>query len=340
MVYRPIQIKYSVASNNVPTLIPGELAFTQAGNNFFIGAPDGSAGNIRIGHKLHDGVLTANQALVANSTGGIDRIYTSEIDTTNLTVQVVRSEQIYSRSINVSILNANGSSGESGYVLISSGDSNSVYWAPATSLLPGTINSNNLIASGEVISNSVITNNIITNDIAASNSISNNIISNNVITNNITVGNASSNNIFANNSTLKHIIANGSPGQIKYILTSGGPDGNVYWANSAIPDAPYYFSNQMYDYSQYGLGWMNIAPNQNAETLGFRTDVTIPFGAIWILAINDGLHDTSPITIYSPSTRTTPMLWMSIDGTGPFDPDTNPHGQAYWFNITPPPSGA
>ena len=111
--------------------------------------------------------------------------------------------------------------------------------------------------------------------------------------------------------------------------------------NSYIATKPqYYYSTTMYNYTQYGLGYMNVAPNQNPATLGFRTDVPAPpFGSIWILAVNDGLVDTAPITIYSPNTRTTPMLWMSIDGSGPFS-DANPNGQAYWFNITPPPSGA
>jgi len=111
--------------------------------------------------------------------------------------------------------------------------------------------------------------------------------------------------------------------------------------NAYIATKPqFYYSTTMYNYTQYGLGYMNVAPNQNPNTLGFRTDVPAPpFGSIWILAVNDGLVDPAPITIYSPNTRTTPMLWMSIDGSGPFS-DANPNGQAYWFNITPPPSGA
>ena len=111
--------------------------------------------------------------------------------------------------------------------------------------------------------------------------------------------------------------------------------------NAYIATKPqFYYSTTMYNYTQYGLGYMNVAPNQNPTTLGFRTDVPAPpFGSIWILAVNDGLVDPAPITIYSPNTRTTPMLWMSIDGSGPFS-DANPNGQAYWFNITPPPAGA
>jgi hypothetical protein len=115
---------------------------------------------------------------------------------------------------------------------------------------------------------------------------------------------------------------------------------NSYVNTINTTKANYYYSNTMYNYTAYGLGYMNVAPNQNPTTLGFRTDVpSPPFGSIWILAVNDGLVDTAPITIYSPNTRTTPMLWMSIDGTDPFS-DANPNGQAYWFNITPPPSGA
>jgi hypothetical protein len=118
---------------------------------------------------------------------------------------------------------------------------------------------------------------------------------------------------------------------------------NAYLANTNayIATKPqYYYSTIMYNYTAYGLGYMNVAPNQDPITLGFRTDVPAPpFGSIWILAVNDGLVDPAPITIYSPNTRTTPMLWMSIDGTGPSS-DPNPNGQAYWFNITPPPSGA
>jgi hypothetical protein len=262
MVYRPIQIKYSISSNNVPTLIPGELAFTQAGNNFFIGAPDGSAGNIRIGHKLNDGTLTANQALVANSTGGINRIYTSEIDTTNLTVQVIRTDQIYTRNINVSTLTANGSTGNSGYVLVAS--SNGVYWASATSILgdiqisnTGTITSNNISAIGDVLSNNVISNNVIvsgninsnyvisntvnSNTVIASNVNSNYVISNNVISSNIVAGNIRTNSITVNNFVFASVASTAN----QQIYTSNGSGG--YWSSryyvggyEVVPDTPNY----------------------------------------------------------------------------------------------------
>jgi hypothetical protein len=207
-----IKIKRSTDISSPPVLSAGELAYTQAGNNFFIGAPDGTSGNIRIGHKLHDGVLTANEALVANSTSGINRIYTANLD--------------------VGIINANGSPGEIGYILTSPGYNSNAYWAPLTS--------------------------------------------------------------------------------------------------------PFYITTEMYDYSMFGLGWMNVAPNQNSATLGFRFDVFIPYGAIWMLAKNSGT-DSHPITIYSPNTTFSPMMWVTPDRSGPYDAVLNPGGHDYWFNMTPPP---
>jgi hypothetical protein len=104
--------------------------------------------------------------------------------------------------------------------------------------------------------------------------------------------------------------------------------------------SPYYYTTQMYDYTAYGLGWSNIAPNQNASTLGFRSDVQIPYGSVWMYVSNDGLVDSLPITITSPNNKQTPMMWITIDGSGPYDVSTNPNGTDYWFNITPPPAGA
>jgi len=251
---RPIQIKYSVTNAEVPFLIPGELAFTQAGNNFFIGSPDGESGNIRIGHKLHDGVLTANEALVANSTGGIDRLYAAVGD-------------IYS-------LNAHS------------------------------------------------------------------IVTNSIFTHSISTGSLSVSELNSSNVSITTMLANSSAGEPGYVLTSGGASGNIFWkqiTEGSLTSGAYYTTTQMYDFRSYDMGWMNIAPNQNSETLGFRTDVTVPYGAIWLLAKNT--TDSSPVTIYSPGTYVTPMMWISADKSGPYS-ETNPNGQDYWFNITPPPSGA
>ena len=361
MAYSIIQIKYSVSNTATPTLEPGELAYSQAGNNLFIGSPDGISGTVRIGGIYNDGILTANQALVANSTGGINIVYAANVNS-----YYVNAYYVNTHIVNTEISHANAS-----YV---------------NYLYVDTIEANNIILTTNVATASINT------EIITSNTLNVNNISA-VFTDSYTV-NAHGVDVEILN-IHQSVIANGSYGNVGDILYSSGEAGNTYWGvlaldstvvntsgdftlagtydfanqisiTGALVDStgntgtattylastdantvvwkellpPYYYTTEMYDYTEYGIGWMNVAPNQNAETLGFRTDVNIPFGAIWILAINDGTVDEPPITIYSPSTRTTPMLWMSIDGTGPYDPDTNPNGQAYWFNITPPPSGA
>lgn len=103
-----IQIKRSVATAAVSGLANGELAFTQASNTLWIGLPDGS-GVAAIAGVRTPGILTPNQALIANSTtGGIDKIITANLVPTAVW--------------------ANGSGGTAGQLLASNG-SGGVYWA-------------------------------------------------------------------------------------------------------------------------------------------------------------------------------------------------------------------
>jgi hypothetical protein len=125
------------------------------------------------------------------------------------------------------------------------------------------------------------------------------------------------------------ISANGNYGNIFDLLTSDG-NGNTRWSTR------YLYSNVMVDFTAYDMGYMTLPPNQDPVTLGFLPDVKIPYGSIFMLVTNDGLDDPAPITIYSPNSKTTPMMWVTIDGNGPNDPITNPNGSDYWFNITPP----
>lgn len=110
MANNRIQIKRSVANATVTGLSNGELAFTQASNTLHIGLPDGS-GVLRIGGAQYPGTLTNNHALVANSTGAIDKV-------------------IAANAV-ISTLWANGSAGGNGQVLVS--DGSTVYWGTGTS---------------------------------------------------------------------------------------------------------------------------------------------------------------------------------------------------------------
>ena len=116
MANNRIQIKRSAATSSPTTLNPGELAFsnvTGGSGVLFIGSTDGAT-VVPIAGVRNPGTLTANQALVANSTSGINQIITS-----NVTLQY---------------LSANGSYGTAGYFLASGGTSTNVYWISAGSV--------------------------------------------------------------------------------------------------------------------------------------------------------------------------------------------------------------
>lgn len=108
-----IQIKRSAANPTVPTLANGELAFTNAGNILYIGKPNGT-GNLRIGGEQVPGTLTANQALVANSTGFIDAVKTANLTTRSIT--------------------ANGISSPGAGYLLSVDAGGNTYWLPQSSV--------------------------------------------------------------------------------------------------------------------------------------------------------------------------------------------------------------
>lgn len=110
MANNKIQIKRSVSNSVVTGLANGELAFTQASNTLWIGLPDGS-GVVPIAGARTPGILTANQALVANASSGIDKIIVANAVITTIT--------------------ANGSVGSNGQVLVSNGSA--IYWGTGTS---------------------------------------------------------------------------------------------------------------------------------------------------------------------------------------------------------------
>jgi len=83
-----IQIKRSLTTATPPSLANGELAFTANGDHLFIGS---NGASITIAGKFNPGVLTANQALVANGTGFIDAVKTANLTTRSITANGVSS---------------------------------------------------------------------------------------------------------------------------------------------------------------------------------------------------------------------------------------------------------
>lgn len=112
-----IQIKRSLNTATAPSLANGELAFTANGDHLFIGS---NGASITIAGKFNPGVLTANQALVANGSSAIDKVIVANLVPT--------------------VVYANGSIGTAGQRLTSNGSS--VYWETP---LPGVAGANTSI---------------------------------------------------------------------------------------------------------------------------------------------------------------------------------------------------
>lgn len=83
-----IQIKRSLNTANATGLANGELAYTANGDVLWIGS---NGGIQAIGGARNPGVLTANQALVANATSGIDKVIVGNLVTTSITANGVVS---------------------------------------------------------------------------------------------------------------------------------------------------------------------------------------------------------------------------------------------------------
>ena len=108
-----IQIKRSTTAAAPTSLANGELAFTSNGNVLYIGSENSI---LAIGGLRTPGVLSANQALVTNSTSWMDSIKVA--------------------NLNVTQLYANGAQGADGKVLTSD-NTGTVFWADAATLAVG-----------------------------------------------------------------------------------------------------------------------------------------------------------------------------------------------------------
>ena len=273
MANNRIQIKRSVSNGTVTGLSNGELAYTQVSNTLWIGLPDGS-NTISIGGVRNPGTLTANQALVANSTSGIDRLYAANVD--------------------LSYLGANGSQGNSGFILFSGGSSTNAYWGSVGGL---SINVNATYAWSNTQSFS------------------------NTITFNgpVVLGNT--------------VSANGSVGIAGYALLSGGSGSNLYWSSIAglgvNTAAQYSWSNtQLFTNTVTFSG--NIALTSNISTQANSFVVFGNFGDYTnsLILTANGWGSTVEV---GPSIA---LGWNSAGGGGAFAPAQEIPGNQTFVNTS------
>jgi hypothetical protein len=141
-----IQIKRSLTTAIPGSLANGEFAFTSNGDILYIGA-NGTI--VPVAGKRVPGTLTANQALVANSTSGIDKIIVANAA--------------------ISQLNANGSTGTAGQVLKSAGAGGNTFWATETAGVAGSDTQVQFNDNGSLAGDSGLTYNKTTDTLTAGN---------------------------------------------------------------------------------------------------------------------------------------------------------------------------
>lgn len=94
MANNRIQIKRSTTTaitNTTPSVNAGELIFSSNGYILAIGDPANAANVIAIGGARYPGTLTANQAIVVNTTSGVDKLITANLTLGGASVTVINA---------------------------------------------------------------------------------------------------------------------------------------------------------------------------------------------------------------------------------------------------------
>lgn len=199
-----IQIKRSLTAASPGSLANGELAFTSNGDVLFVGA---NGAVEAIGGKRNPGVLTANQALVANATSYIDAIKVA-----NATL-----DKVY----------ANGTHGTAGYVLATGGSGANAYWVDPATLATSPGGSNTYIQyndSGALGGSAGFTYNESTNNV--------------FVANTLTVGTATVNSTFYSGQSNTALVANNST------YAFGKTEGNLNVNSALIANSASYLGSK------------------------------------------------------------------------------------------------
>ena len=312
MASNKIQIKRSPSNATAPTLAAGELAYSSGPHTLWVGDP-ATGDAIKIAGKYYPGTLTANQALVANSTSGIDRVYAANVD--------------------LSRLNANGQTGTAGQVLFSGGSGVNTYWAAAPSTNVDFVYawtnthsfSNTITFNGPVLVKNTFSANstvgtagqVLVSGGAGANAYWGTGLANTSATYSWTNTHSFSNTITFNGNVrfTNSVSANGGVGDAGQVLVSGGASGNAYWGAGLNLDSVYVWTNNQT--FQANITTAGVLANGSIGTAGYILYSGGASGnAYWGSAAGFGTDQSAQYTWTNTQTFTNTITFNStIDGT-------------------------
>jgi len=271
MANNTMQILRSNTTATPGSLANGQLAYTSNGDILYIGSPATSTPVIPIGGKMYPGTLTANLALVANSTSGLNNI-------------IVGTLTLQGNATTNGSISANGSVGTGGQVLLSGGATSNTYWGSGGAATPaGTTTMVQFNLTGALAANAGFTYTPSTNTVAIANSITvgtftaNSTLANvaaiNVIgqVNTATFEATTSANVGANIqiTTSALTIAGNTTTAPSIWLTSNSTNSAFSFGNSTITGAPQIIVANTLGQVTINTGIISVGANIYANTLGF-----------------------------------------------------------------------
>lgn len=318
-----IQIKRSASVATPSSLNPGELAYSNTAQVIYIGSTDGLT-VVPIGGARTPGTLTANQALVANSTSGLNSIQIGNA------VFVGTSQT----------LNVNGSIGTAGQILYSAGAGANVHWGnPATAVAgnntdiqfndSGVLSGNNAFTFDKTTNTLTVgtgftTNNTLTNTAALS------VVGNTTIGGTLVV----TGNVYAaGNTFLVNATAVTTNDKAFYLANNQGTsalvDGSgIYVGNSATPIASFLYNNATLSFqsnvaltvslggntatlNSISVAVGNNSANMTANTTGFFINGTQPYQTTAGLSANVATLTSNNATYFNGTSLSTAQGWIT-----------------------------
>lgn len=321
-----IQIKRSATTAVPASLNPGELAYSNSAQVIYIGSTDG-ASVVAIGGARNPGTLTANQALVANSTSGINSIQVGNV------VMVGASQTI----------NANGTVGTAGQVLVSGGTGANAYWSTPSTSVAGSNTYIQFNDSGSLNAISSFTFSKSTNTLTVGLGFTtNNTLTNTAslnVTGNTTIGGSlvvTGNVYAAGNTFLVNAVAITTNDKALYLANNQGTsllaDGSgIYVGNSATPIASFLYNNASLSFqsnialtvslggntatlNSIAVATGNATANMTANTTGFFINGSQPYQTTAGLSANVATLAANSATYLGNSSGTIANIASWITG--------------------------